>query len=343
MPADADPVGPDVLLDVRDLAVEYPALRGRGRRLVLNGIDLQVRTGETVGLIGESGSGKTTLGRAILGLVTPSRGAIVFDGEDITSASHRRRRALSAELQAVFQDPYSSLNPARTVLQSLAEPVAVHRRLRRADAERDVTLMLRRVGMPPEAAHRYPREFSGGQRQRIAIARALMVSPRLVICDEPLSALDLSVQAQILNLLAELQAESGVSYLLISHDLAVVRHLAHRVAVLHDGRIAESGSTAEVIAAPSHPYTRELIEAAPRPDPAQQRARRRAQLATASASPPASPATPGPDATAPAEAGHQGPQSHPSDSVYRLAPSGHRPVTHSRVSRSARMKGNQQR
>jgi ABC-type oligopeptide transport system ATPase subunit len=294
MPADAGP-----LLEVRDLAAEYPNLHGRGRRRVLDGIDLQVGPAETVGLIGESGSGKTTLGRAILGLIAPSRGSILFNSEDITSAGRRRRRSLSAELQVVFQDPYSSLNPARTVLQTLAEPVSVHRRLRRADAEREVASMLRRVGMPPEAAHRYPREFSGGQRQRIAIARALMVSPRLVICDEPLSALDLSVQAQILNLLGELQAESGVSYLLISHDLAVVRHLAHRVAVMRDGRIVESGSTSEVIAAPAHPYTRELIDAAPRPDPAQQRARRRAQQATSC---PSSPTPQCPDPAAPVRA-----------------------------------------
>ena len=281
MTADSGP-----LLDVRDLAVEYPDLRGRGRRRVLDGIDLLVGQGETVGLIGESGSGKTTLGRAILGLVKPSRGSIIFGGEDIAVASRRRRRALSAELQAVFQDPYSSLNPARTIAQALTEPVTVHRRPRRDAAEREVASMLGRVGMPPDAAHRYPREFSGGQRQRIAIARALMNSPRLIICDEPLSALDLSVQAQILNLLGELQAESGVGYLLISHDLAVVRHLAHRVAVLHEGRIVESGGTAEVIAAPAHPYTRKLLDAAPRPDPAQQRERRRAQQEAAGALPP---------------------------------------------------------
>jgi len=285
MTADSGP-----LLDVQDLAVEYPDLRGRGRRRVLDGVDLLVGQGETVGLIGESGSGKTTLGRAILGLVKPSRGSIIFGGadggEDIAAASRRRRRALSAELQAVFQDPFSSLNPARTIAQALIEPVTVHRRPRRDAAEREVASMLGRVGMPPDAAHRYPREFSGGQRQRIAIARALMNSPRLIICDEPLSALDLSVQAQILNLLAELQAESGVGYLLISHDLAVVRHLAHRVAVLHEGRIVESGGTAEVIAAPAHPYTRKLLDAAPRPDPAQQRARRRAQQEAAGALPP---------------------------------------------------------
>jgi ABC-type oligopeptide transport system ATPase subunit len=270
MTADGEP-----LLCIRDLAVDYPNRHGRGRRLVLDGVDLRVGDAETVGLIGESGSGKTTLGRAILGLLTPSRGSIVFGGEDMVATSRRRRRALSAELQAVFQDPYSSLNPARTVFQTLAEPVTVHRRLRRDAAEREVTSMLRRVGMPADAAQRYPREFSGGQRQRIAIARALMISPRLIICDEPLSALDLSVQAQILNLLGELQAESGISYLLISHDLAVVRHVAHRVAVLHQGSIIESGATADVIAAPAHPHTRKLLDAAPRLDPAERRARRR--------------------------------------------------------------------
>ena len=256
------------LLQVKDLTVDFRG--GRRRRAVraLDHVSLALSPGQTLGLVGESGSGKTTLALAILGLVTPASGDIRFAGRDLTRAGYRDRRRLSRDLQMVFQDPYSSLNPARTVFQILAEPLQVHESLSRAQARQRVTGMLERTGLPPEAAGRYPGEFSGGQRQRIAIARALMVAPKLVICDEPVSALDLSVQAQILNLLADLQRDLSVAYLFISHDLAVVRYLASRVTVLYRGQVVESGSAETVCTRPSHPYTRALLAAVPSPDPA---------------------------------------------------------------------------
>jgi ABC-type glutathione transport system ATPase component len=242
----------------------------------VDGVTFELDERRTLGLVGESGSGKSTIGRAILGLVPAALGTIAFDGEDITRATSARRRELSAELQVVFQDPFSSLNPSRTIGWSLAEPLRVHRRA--ADPEGEVAAMLERVGLRPDAATRYPAQFSGGQRQRVAIARALMVRPRLVICDEAVSALDLSVQAQVLNLLQDLQEELGMSYLFISHDLDVVRHVADEVVVLRQGRIVETGRTDEVYASPKARYTAELLAAAPVPDPDEQAARRLARL-----------------------------------------------------------------
>jgi peptide/nickel transport system ATP-binding protein len=268
------------LLDIRDLVVEYHQGRRTATR-ALDGVSLHVRAGETVGLVGESGSGKSTLGNAVLGLVPVHDGSIVFRGRDITRAGYRERRALSEHMQVVFQDPYSSLNPARTIGQTLEEPLNVHRKLRRTERDQRVRMLLQRVGLPPDAADRYPAQFSGGQRQRIAIARALSLSPRLIICDEPVSGLDLSIQAQILNLLLELQRELGLSYLFISHDLAVVRHMAHRIVVLYRGQIMETGPAAQVYQAPGHPYTQALLAASPLPDPEYQerrRAERRARL-----------------------------------------------------------------
>ncbi|MBE1495106.1 peptide/nickel transport system ATP-binding protein [Amycolatopsis lexingtonensis] len=224
------------LLEVQDLRVGY-----RPRHPVVDGVGFVVRAGETLGLLGESGSGKSTIGHAIVGLVRPESGRIRFHGEDIAHASARRRRELSQHLQIVFQDPHGSLNPSRTVGSTLAEPLRVVRRLPRRAAEERVAGVLDRVGLPPAAAARYPGSFSGGQLQRIAIARALVLEPELVVCDEPTSALDLSVQAQILNLLLDLQQQLGLSYLFISHDTDVVRFFCHRVVVLRDGRIAERG------------------------------------------------------------------------------------------------------
>ncbi|MER7007234.1 ABC transporter ATP-binding protein [Dactylosporangium sp. NPDC000555] len=253
------------LLDIRDLRVDF----SRGRRLVraVDGVSLSVAPGETVGLVGESGSGKSTIARAVTGLTPVSGGSIRFDGADVTRAGRRARRRLSAALQMVFQDPYSSLNPARTIGDTLAEPLLARREVRRSGRRELVAAALERVGLPADAARRYPAEFSGGQRQRIVIARALVNLPRLVICDEPVSGLDTSVQAQIINLLLDLRADLGLGYLFITHDLAVVRHLSHRVVVLYRGQVMEAGRTATVVSRPAHPYTRALIAAAPVPDP----------------------------------------------------------------------------
>jgi oligopeptide/dipeptide ABC transporter ATP-binding protein len=262
------------LLRVGGLTVEYKGRHRRDAITAVDAVDLAIARNQTVGLVGESGSGKSSLGRAILGLAPIKAGAVTFEGRDITHADHRTRRELSRSLQAVFQDPYSSLNPARTVGQTLGETVLVHERPNRQELTARISIMLERVGLPSRSADRFPREFSGGQRQRIAIARALMLQPKLVICDEPVSALDLSVQAQVLNLLRELQKDFGLSYLFVSHDLAVVRHVSHRIVVFYRGQIMEEGDAREVHADPVHPYTRMLLAAAPVPDPALQHARR---------------------------------------------------------------------
>jgi oligopeptide/dipeptide ABC transporter ATP-binding protein len=266
--------GKGPLLAVANLTVEFARGRSRPPLRAVDGISFTVAPQETVGLVGESGSGKTTIGRSILGLAPIKEGVVSFAGEEITHVSYKRRRALSAHLQVVFQDPYSSLNPTRTIGQTLSETLRVHARLKRAAVNDRVGEMLERVGLPADAAKRYPAHFSGGQRQRIAIARALMVHPRFVVCDEPTSALDLSVQAQVLNLLRELQVSFELSYLFISHDLAVVGHLSHRIIVLYHGRIMEEGDASTVYSHPAHPYTRALLSAAPVPDPEEQRQQR---------------------------------------------------------------------
>lgn len=255
------------LLELDQLTVEYGRRRGRAPLRAVDQVSLYVDPAETVGLVGESGSGKSTIGRAIVGLVPVTAGAIRFGGREITRARPRERRRLGADLQVIFQDPYSSLNPARTVGQALAEPLTIHRGLSRAQIGEQVGGMLRRVGLSPDAARSYPRHFSGGQRQRIAIARALMLSPRFVICDEAVSALDLSVQAQVLNLLLELQRDLSLSYLFISHDLGVVRHMSHRIVVLQRGRVVEQGPADRIHESPTHPYTKALTAAELSPDP----------------------------------------------------------------------------
>ncbi|MFF3380623.1 ABC transporter ATP-binding protein [Streptomyces sp. NPDC002680] len=269
------------LLEVRNLGVVY---RGRGRRkdkVALDGVSVEVGAGETLGLVGESGSGKSTLGGCVLGLVRPASGSVVFDGRDITRLPARARRALGSQIQAVFQDPYSSFNPHRTIEQSVAETLtSVHGVS--PDERRDrVIAMLERVGLDRSALAKFPAQFSGGQRQRIAIARALLPEPRLVVCDESVSALDLSVQAQVLNLLLELQRELRVAYLFITHDLAVVRHMSTRIAVLEHGHLVEHGDAEEVTGNPQEPYTRRLLLASPQADPDLQDARRRARRAVA--------------------------------------------------------------
>lgn len=263
------------LLSATDVVVEYP---GRGFRAaphrVLHGVSLEVRPGETVGLVGESGSGKTTLGRAILGLADVHSGTITFDGRDITSATRSERRILSRDLQVVFQDPYSSLNPVMNVEDALVEPLAVHGIGTRADARRKAAEILDRVQLPASALRRLPREFSGGQRQRIAIARTLMVDPQLIICDEPVSALDVSTQDKVITLLAEIQQQFGIAYLFIAHDLPLVRQISNRVAVMRHGHIVEWGDSEVIGTRPQHPYTQQLLLATPVPDPERQRIRR---------------------------------------------------------------------
>ncbi|GLI02306.1 ATP-binding cassette domain-containing protein [Phytohabitans aurantiacus] len=267
------------LLDIDDLVVEYP---GKGWRRApfraLKGVSLSIGTGETLGLVGESGSGKTTLGRAVLGLAPVSGGTIRYDGRVISTLNRAQRRALSDEIQVVFQDPYTSLNPAMTVEDILTEPLLVTG-VSRVEAERRVRDLLDQVRLPADAGQRLPREFSGGQRQRIAIARALSRDPRLIVCDEPVSALDLSTQSRVLDLFIEIQERTGVAYLFITHDLAVVRHISHRVAVMYRGEIVETGDAATVTQNPEHPYTRRLLLAAPVPDPERQARRRAERLA----------------------------------------------------------------
>jgi peptide/nickel transport system ATP-binding protein len=262
------------LLRVSDLVVEY-AGKGFGAKpfRALGGVSVSIGQGETFGLVGESGSGKTTLGRAILGLAPVTEGSIVFEGKDISHASRRQRRVLSRDLQVVFQDPYTSLNPSMTVGDILAEPLTVQGRTG-ADARTRVRTVLDAVGLPQDAVRRLPREFSGGQRQRVAIARALVLSPKLIVCDEPVSALDLSTQARVLDLFLQIQRDTGVSYLFVSHDLDVVRHLSHRVAVMYRGEIVEQGEAEQVTTRPEHPYTQRLLLASPVPDPDRQEQRR---------------------------------------------------------------------
>ena len=269
-------VGDAPLLEYDDVSVTYRK-RGRPDFLALDSVSFTLRRGESLGVVGESGSGKTTLGRVPFGLVPVTGGRVTFDGEDLLAATRKERRALTARMQMVFQDPYGSLNPSKTVGETLVEPLMVHsvgadmreRRARVGDA-------LELVGLERTAAHRYPREFSGGQRQRVAVARAIIIRPDLLVCDESVSALDLSVQAQILNLLADLRTELGLGMIFISHDLNVVRHVADRILVVYRGRIVEEGSQSDVAEHPQHPYTEALMAAVPVPDPIEQAARRAA-------------------------------------------------------------------
>ncbi|MEY2955200.1 MAG: hypothetical protein RL530_801 [Actinomycetota bacterium] len=261
------------LLKIQDVEVTY---KGKGLKKdfkALKGVSLDIRAGECVGLVGESGSGKTTLGRAVLGLAPVTAGSITMEGKEIAHASRAERKELARDIQVVFQDPYSSLNPAMSIEQILTEPLLV-RDVTKQAAQQRVRELLDSVGLPTDAADRRPREFSGGQRQRIAIARALALDPKLIVCDEPVSALDLTTQARVLDLFLEIQERTGVSYLFISHDLAVVRHLSHRVAVMYQGEIVEWGDGEQVTSNPQHPYTKRLMMAAPVPNPVEQAVRR---------------------------------------------------------------------
>ena len=262
------------ILEVQDLKVVFKT--GKKEFHALKGVSLSIDPGETLGLVGESGSGKTTIGKVILGQVPATSGRILFEGEDITHATRERRRTLGRDIQVVFQDPYGSLNPARSIGDTLSEPLLTQTTLTRQDMVRKIAEILDQVGMPQDTAQRYPAQFSGGQRQRIAIARAVIGRPRLVVCDEPVSGLDLSVQAQVLNLLNDLQKRMGLALLFISHDLTVVRHVSRRTAVLYRGDIVEQGETLQVLDTPQHAYTQALLAAAPVPDPLVQRVKREA-------------------------------------------------------------------
>ncbi|PKV95509.1 oligopeptide/dipeptide ABC transporter ATP-binding protein [Amycolatopsis echigonensis] len=270
------------VLDVRNVHVEFRRRRRAPVFRALDDVSLVIPRGKTVGLVGESGSGKSTLAKAVLGLVPVQSGSVHLLGREITHIGTAERRKLGRVLQAVFQDPNSSLNPSYTVARSLAEPLRAQGTRSRAELAKRSAAMLEDVGLDPAAAARYPRDFSGGQRQRISIARALMTAPQLVIADESVSALDLSVQAQILNLLADLQDQHGLSYLFISHDISVVKHICHDVTVLYRGQVMESGPTGPVTDQPAHPYTRALLLAAPVADPVAQRRRRATQGALSS-------------------------------------------------------------
>jgi oligopeptide/dipeptide ABC transporter ATP-binding protein len=240
----------------------------------VDGVSIKVRRGETLGLVGESGCGKSTLGRLILRLVEPTFGRIVYDGRDIVPLTQAQLRPLRRKMQIIFQDPYASLNPRMNVREIVGEAIRIHKlAVSKSDEEGKIAALLTKVGLRPEAMRRYPHEFSGGQRQRIGIARALAVEPEFIVCDEPISALDVSIQAQIVNLLQDLQDELGVAYLFISHDLNIVGHIAHRVAVMYLGKIVEQGERSHVYARAHHPYTRALLSAVLVPDPAKKKLR----------------------------------------------------------------------
>jgi oligopeptide/dipeptide ABC transporter ATP-binding protein len=268
----------DNLIEVRNLTKHFPigaglfGVRGEVVRAV-DGVSLTIRQGETFGLVGESGCGKSTTGRCILRLIEPTSGEVRFQGEDLLTVGPNGLRRLRREMQIIFQDPYSSLNPRMTVGQIVEEPLIIHRIAERRGRRVRVAELLRLVGLEPEHSGRYPHEFSGGQRQRIGIARALALNPKFIVCDEPVSALDVSVQAQVVNLLQDLQERLGLTYLFISHGLSVVEHISTRVGIMYLGKLVETASSEEIFHSPLHPYTRALLSAIPVPDPDQPRER----------------------------------------------------------------------
>jgi oligopeptide transport system ATP-binding protein len=270
------------LLEVTDLVKHFPIKQGIvidrevDQVRAVDGISLSIERGKTLGLVGESGSGKSTACRAILQLIKPTSGSVKFEGQEIAGYSRRRMRPLRREMQMIFQDPYASLNPRKRVGQIVADPLRRQGVASGSERRKRVQELLERVGLSSEHYNRFPHEFSGGQRQRIGIARALALQPKLVIADEPVSALDVSIQAQIINLLDDLQDELGLTYLFVAHDIGVVRHVSDRIAVMHDGKIVEQGSADQVCERPKDPYTKKLLAAVPIPDPRESRLRRKA-------------------------------------------------------------------
>ncbi|MBX3363674.1 MAG: ABC transporter ATP-binding protein [Phycisphaeraceae bacterium] len=277
MADDGSAAAPEPLLQVRDLCTYFPVRSGLFQRVrshvkAVDGVSLALAPGETLGLVGESGCGKTTVGRTILRLIPATSGTVLFDGRNVLEAKGSELRALRADMQIIFQDPAGSLNPRMRIAEIVSEPLVIHGLVKGRDALRhEAEQLLERCGMPRSAADRYPHEFSGGQRQRIGVARALALRPKFIVCDEPTSALDVSIQAQIINLLMDLQKEFQLSYLFISHSMSVIQHVCRRIAVMYAGKIVEEGPRDGILSAPTREYTRTLLRAVPVPDPKRRR------------------------------------------------------------------------
>ena len=272
------------ILQVRDLHVHFPVKRGIiikktvAEVKAVDGVSFDVWDGETVGLVGESGCGKTTTGRAILKLIEPTSGHVIYKGEDISTYTPKQMLPLRHEMQMVFQDPYASLNPRMSVIDIVTDPLIEHKMITRDQKQQKATELLETVGLDPRYMNRFPHEFSGGQRQRIGIARSLALNPKILICDEPIAALDVSIQAQVINLFQDLQEKLGLSYIFIAHDLSVVRHISDRILVMYLGKIVETATKRDLFKKPLHPYTKVLLSSVPTPNPALERERRRIEL-----------------------------------------------------------------